>query len=79
MDVGQLPLGRERIKIVVQSTEYWIMDGLGISPETPSVLSVPEPQADDANESRGGIVEYRVERGDLDTFKVTLVYEGGEK
>ena len=75
MDARKLPRGGERIKVVARSGEYWVLDGLGMSPETQRVSSEPEPQAGDSGKSQGRIVEYRVERGNLGTFKVTLVYE----
>ena len=76
VDARELPRGRERIKVVSRSGQYWVLDGLGMSPETQRVSSEPEPQTGDLGILQGRIVEYRVERGDLGTFKVTLVYEG---
>jgi len=76
MDARKLPRSRERIKVVARSKAYWVMDGLGMSPETQGVPSESEPQTEDSGNTQGRIVEYRVERGDLGTFKVTLVYSG---
>lgn len=73
------PGGRKRIKIATPVGEYWVLDGLGMPPDRPSVSSAPEPPTDDPKEeSPGRIVEYRIERGELGTFEVTLVYEDGE-
>jgi len=79
MDARKLPRGGERIKVVARSKQYWAMDGLGMSPETQRISSEPEPQRDDSGEPQGRIVEYRVERGNLGMFKVTLVYEDDQK
>lgn len=76
MDARKLPRGGERIKVVARSKQYWVMDGLGMSPETQRASSESEPQTDDSGNPQGRIVEYRVERGDLGTFKATLVYKG---
>jgi hypothetical protein len=78
-DARKLPRGRERIKVVARSGQYWVMDGHGMTHETKRVPSVPESQTVDWAESQGRIVEYRVERGDLGTLKITLVYEDGQK
>ena len=75
-DAGELPRGHERAKIVARSGQYWILDGLGMPSDTRGVSSKPEPRTDDSGIPQGRVVEYRVERGDLGTFKVTLVYEG---
>ncbi len=75
VDAGKLPPGRERIKVVARSRQYWVMDGRGMSTETPRISSGPEHQTDDSEIPQGRIIEYRVERGDLGTFKVTLVYK----
>lgn len=79
VDLGKLPGGRKRIKIVARSGEYWAVSGLGMIPENRGVspgsdLRVDEPQ----EKSPGRIVDYRVERGDAGTFKVTLVYKDSE-
>lgn len=75
-DTRRLPPGRERIKVVARSRQYWVMDGLGMSPQTMIVPSEPKPRIDDSQTPQGGIVEYRVERGDLGTFIVHLVNKG---
>lgn len=79
IDARKLPRGVERIKIVSRSGQFWVMDGRGMNPEIHRVSPGHELQADDLDQSQGRIVEYRVERGDLGTFKITLVYEGGKK
>lgn len=39
VNADKLPRGRERIKVVARSREYWVVDGLGMSPETRRVPS----------------------------------------
>ena len=78
VDARKLPQGRERIKVVSRFGQFWIMDGRGMNPESQRV-SPGQLKADDLDQSEGRIVEYRVERGDLGTFKITLVYEDGQK
>ena len=78
-DAGKLPQSRERAKIVARSGQYWILAGVGMSAETRRVSLEPAPQREDSAESQGRIVGYRVDRGDLGTFKVTLFYEDDQK
>jgi len=79
LDARKLPQDTERIKLVAPFGEYWAVDGLGMPPESRDVSSEPESRTDDSEIPRGRIVEYRVERGGLGTFKVTLVYGEGQK
>ncbi len=78
-DTGKLPPSRERAKIAARSGQYWILAGVDMNPKTQGVSSAREPRTQDTKIPEGRLVEYRVERGDLGTFKVTLVYEDGEK
>jgi hypothetical protein len=78
-DSGKLPQSRERAKIVARSEKYWILAGVGMSPETQRVSSAREPRTNDVEMPEGRLVEYRVERGDLGTFKVTLVYQDDQR
>lgn len=77
-DARKLPRGVERIKVVSRSGHYWVMDGRGMSPEIQRISPGHELQADGLDRSQGRIVEYRVERGNLGTFKITLVYEDSD-
>jgi hypothetical protein len=75
----KLPRGHERIKVVSRSGEYWVLDGRGMNPDIQRISPELKLQTDDPGKPQGRIVEYRVERGDLGTFKITLVYEDGQK
>jgi len=78
-DAGELPRGRERAKIVAPFGQYWILAGVDTNPENQGVSSAREPRNEDAQTSEGRLVECLVERGDLGTFKVTLVYGNSEQ
>jgi hypothetical protein len=79
LDARKLPQDTERIELVAPFGEYWAVGGFGVAPDHQRISSEPELQMDDPKEeSPGRIVEYRVERGDLGTLKVTLVYEVDE-
>ena len=78
-NTGKLPSSRERAKIVSRSGQYWILAGVGTSPEPQPVASSREARTRDVEMPEERLVEYRVERGDLGTFKVTLVYQDERK
>lgn len=78
-DTGKLPPSRERAKIVSRSEQYWILAGVDMNPKAQGVASAREPRTKNAEIPEGRLVEYRVERGDLGTFKVTLVYDDSKQ